>query len=200
VGQYALIMLQNFEFHEFNGRETAKMLFLLDGQQIQVRHLTKDGNNYYFKPSHLMRKAGYTVLALGSDLRDAIARAAEVNSAWDADPARRRRHKAAYYETSRGFIYFVAAGPAIKVGFSRQPQEKMAALRTTSAFPLDLIGIIVATQQLEKQIHSRLAAHKCESGGEDWFYDIPEVREVIASYLAAQYDRSAYQMMPQTAP
>jgi hypothetical protein len=159
------------------------MLFLLDGRYVQVRHLQRKGGLYFYNPSHLMRKAGYEALALGSDMREAIRRAAELNADWDTDENRVRRHHRASYEQEAGYVYFVASGPAIKVGFSRTPNGRIRALKTTSPFKINMIGIVVGSPQLEGEIHRKLRAYRCDGSGREWFNDEPEVRAIISAYL-----------------
>jgi Meiotically up-regulated gene 113 len=164
------------------------MLFLLDGLYVQVRHLQRKGDSYYYNPSHLMRKAGYDAMPLGRNMRGAIARAAALNAKWDADENRRRLHERASYEQNAGFVYFVSAGPAIKVGFSRRPSDRIDALKTGSQFMFSTIGIAVGAPSLEREIHRKLRAFRCDGHGREWFRDVPEVRAIISSYLE-RYDR-----------
>jgi hypothetical protein len=163
------------------------MLFLLDGRHVQVRHLQRKGDLYYYNPSHLMRKAGYEAAPLGRDMREAIRRAAELNSGWDKDDRRQRRQGRSTYEQDSGFVYFVCAGASIKVGFSRTPDLRINALRTTAQFELVIIGVAVGSSQMEREIHRKLRAYRCNGDGREWFHDVPEVRAIISAYLE-RYD------------
>lgn len=53
--------------------------------RVKVRHLRFKAGRFFFQPSKIMRAAGYYPEALGDDLKAAIARAEELNAAWDRD-------------------------------------------------------------------------------------------------------------------
>lgn len=53
--------------------------------RVKVRHLRERKGRFYFQPSKLMRQHGYYPEPLGEDVKVAIARAEELNAAWDKD-------------------------------------------------------------------------------------------------------------------
>lgn len=160
-----------------------------DGRLIQVRHLQEKGGAYYFNPSSLMRKLGYTARALGRDLADAIDATEAFNLDWD-----RRRDRAVNrsmledldvrYIAAReagSVVYFIESGGHIKVGTSRGLSQRIKQMQIGSPMPLNLLGSVSGGRLEEATIHEALQSYR--SHGE-WFRDGPEVRNIIGQYLA----------------
>lgn len=54
-----------------------------------------------------------------------------------------------------GYVYFVMGGDRIKIGFSRDPYRRVAAMQTSSAEPLYLLGVQPGKLSDEKWLHNR---------------------------------------------
>lgn len=68
---------------------------------------------------------------------------------------------------ARGWVYFVEMldGP-IKIGFSKDPFQRMRVLQTACSTPLSLICAIEAEQIQEKAFHQQLRKHRLQG---EWF-------------------------------
>lgn len=77
-----------------------------------------------------------------------------------------------------GFVYFIACGPYIKIGHSQDhPRERMRAMATYNPFPIELVGMLVAGRDREREIQQRFAGshHVLE-----WFHAAPELLAYVA--------------------
>lgn len=92
-----------------------------------------------------------------------------------------------------GWVYFIEAGPAIKIGWAKNPAARLLQLQTAQAEALDLIGVIPGTRYLESDLHRRLSRSRVRG---EWFErnaTLKLVRPVIAShgmFLAAGCNES----------
>jgi hypothetical protein len=160
-----------------------------DGRLVRVRHLLEKNGSYYFNPSSLMRKRGYTARAFGTNLAVAIEATEAYNLDWDRrrDKAINRKKLDAFnerYEAAReggSVVYFIEAGGRIKVGTSRKLFERIRDMQIGSPVPLSLIGYIVGDRTLEASLHVELQPYRAHG---EWFSDVPQVRHVIQRYLA----------------
>ena len=62
-----------------------------------------------------------------------------------------------------GYVYFIAqcnkqGNNQVKIGYSKNPKNRLKSLATSSPLPLQLIGMIKGTMEVEKEIH--LKFHK----------------------------------------
>lgn len=60
--------------------------------------------------------------------------------------------------TPQGYVYIIHATGTnrIKLGFSNEPEKRLADLQTGSPFPLALIGTCPGSAKLERRLHSQL--------------------------------------------
>lgn len=81
------------------------------------------------------------------------------------------------------WIYFVGQQPdgPVKVGYSKNPFDRMASLQTGNPRPLALIWVVEGDLGTERMIHEALAEHRL--GGE-WFRRVPAVFDFIAGMEA----------------
>lgn len=80
-----------------------------------------------------------------------------------------------------GTIYVVAAGAAIKIGFTRRgAAERIRTLQTTAPQRLELVRAFPGTVEDERALHARFAAYR-EQG--EWFRREGEVAEWLTSPL-----------------
>lgn len=82
-------------------------------------------------------------------------------------------------------VYFVAAPGRIKIGFTRNPEKRLIALRRADMEELTVVAIVDGYRSLEKKLHGLLQAHRLRG---EWFVDCPEVREVINDAVAGRHD------------
>lgn len=76
-----------------------------------------------------------------------------------------------------GSIYFIAADNGlVKIGFSRDVQQRMESLQTMSPAPIQLMGTMPGTVTDERRIHARFA--HLRSHGE-WFWSNGELLTFI---------------------
>jgi len=80
-------------------------------------------------------------------------------------------------EVMDGLVYFIDDGFFIKIGFSKDPEDRMIKLQTASPFKLRLLHSIVANRRLEREFHQKFRHLK--SHGE-WFRGESELRAYIA--------------------
>lgn len=66
----------------------------------------------------------------------------------------------------RGFVYFLWAGEAIKVGFSKDPFSRVASLRTSISDPVRMVFAVPGTLGDEKRLHRRLRSQRLRG---EWF-------------------------------
>jgi hypothetical protein len=85
--------------------------------------------------------------------------------------------------TPTGFVYVIHAVGTnrIKIGYSADPEKRLAQLQTGSPYELKLLAQWPGTAEVEQRIHQRLAQYRC--GGE-WFSVPPFIGNVI--YQAIQ--------------
>ncbi len=80
----------------------------------------------------------------------------------------------------RGFVYFIQAGDAIKIGFSKNPPDRLAGLQTSHHEDLLLLGSIKGTPEDERN-HHQMFCHLQLRG--EWFRAEEELVEYINSAL-----------------
>jgi hypothetical protein len=73
-------------------------------------------------------------------------------------------------------VYFFAAPDRIKIGFTANLLARFQSLESASLLPLEIVGHIPGTRDLERAIHAEAAPHRIKG---EWFADCPEVRAII---------------------
>lgn len=88
-----------------------------------------------------------------------------------------------------GFVYFIQArgGGPIKIGYSANPEKRLAALQTASPYDLAILAIRPGSRDDEAALHDRLSAHRLRG---DWFEDCDLVRQALPD--AAQSGRARF--------
>lgn len=80
-------------------------------------------------------------------------------------------------------VYFVQAGPFIKIGFtSRDIEYRIAQMRTGCPFPIQVLGAIDGDQRTERALHARFAAHRHHG---EWFRCDPEILAFVREHADA---------------
>ena len=83
-----------------------------------------------------------------------------------------------------GKVYFVSAPGRIKIGFTRNPDKRLTALRHADMEELTVLAIIDGPRSLERKLHQLLSAHRLRR---EWFADCQEVRSVIDEAIAGKH-------------
>jgi hypothetical protein len=79
----------------------------------------------------------------------------------------------------------------VKIGFAKDPAERVRRLQTANPRPLILIGVVRGGKEDERVLHQRLTSKGKHVSGE-WFVYDEEVRALLSAY-----DRSLYQAIQQ---
>jgi hypothetical protein len=78
-------------------------------------------------------------------------------------------------------IYFaIAPDGRIKIGTSRNVEERLEQISAYLASPMALLGSIEGSHPLERRIHEYLAEHRIAG---EWYRDCPEVRRTIRNLI-----------------
>lgn len=75
------------------------------------------------------------------------------------------------------YVYFAESGDLVKIGFSRNPVERMVTLRPKGT----LICVLRGTRKLEKKVHKKFQSHLVM--GREWFRNCPEIRRFMSQCL-----------------
>jgi len=69
-----------------------------------------------------------------------------------------------------GYVYFIQSknGGPIKIGYSNNPQKRLATFQTSQADRLVILGLIPGDIPYERQLHSKFAKYRIRGDGE-WF-------------------------------
>lgn len=77
---------------------------------------------------------------------------------------------------SPGFVYFARSGNRVKIGYSTNPEKRMAALKVGLPEGIDEWVARIGTPADEKFYHRRYKAYRLSG---EWFEMIPEIRETM---------------------
>lgn len=77
-----------------------------------------------------------------------------------------------------GFVYAIAAGESVKIGWSADPQRRFNKIAADNGCECTLLGYIPASRSDERAIHASLAAHRLRG---EWFRRSPETEAFIAT-------------------
>lgn len=83
-----------------------------------------------------------------------------------------------------GRIYFVAAPGRIKIGYTTQPERRLATLQAVDMEQLESLGTIPGTRGLEGLLHARVDAYRIKG---EWFLDCAEVRQLVDDALEGKF-------------
>lgn len=94
---------------------------------------------------------------------------------------RRGRPKQPYSNYQRGYIYFLWAGPGIKIGYSGRPFSRAAELMTGISSPMRMFFTVPGTMGDEQRLHRRLESQKLRG---EWFKASRTTLSVLRLVLA----------------
>lgn len=80
-----------------------------------------------------------------------------------------------------GYVYFLAVGPYVKIGFSRTPSERLTSVRRSAPADLDAYVVIPGRLAFEKKLHKHFASER--SNGE-WFWLTDKTRDAMSKAAA----------------
>lgn len=75
-------------------------------------------------------------------------------------------------------VYFAKCERMIKIGFSKNLEERLQTLSVASSKPIRLIGTVPGSKKLEQFFHKELHEHRVRG---EWFKDCPQVRSFITN-------------------
>lgn len=79
---------------------------------------------------------------------------------------------------ANGWVYFITDGLGnVKIGKSRSPRRRLSSLRSASAQPLNLIGVIHGYSLVEEAVHAILKSAHVQG---EWFRDCELLRNFMA--------------------
>ena len=81
-----------------------------------------------------------------------------------------------------GYIYFIQSvnGGNIKIGYSNNPQKRLATFQTAQADRLVILGLMPGDIRYEKQLHRQFAKYRIRGDGE-WFQPSSDIINFIHS-------------------
>ncbi|MGY3393474.1 hypothetical protein ACVWW6_006065 [Bradyrhizobium sp. USDA 3311] len=88
---------------------------------------------------------------------------------WLAQPDRKVR-------SARGSIYVIKAGENVKIGFSKDVQQRQRQLQTFFPFQLELLLSMPGSALTERQLHRRF---KCSRVTGEWFRLTPDIEAFV---------------------
>ncbi|WDZ77915.1 GIY-YIG nuclease family protein [Ensifer adhaerens] len=79
-----------------------------------------------------------------------------------------------------GYVYFLWAGDAVKIGFSVNPLRRLTSLETGVSAPIARIAVVPGTLADERRLHNRF--HRQRSHGE-WFRATKELNRIVMDMI-----------------
>lgn len=86
-----------------------------------------------------------------------------------------------------GWVYFIRNGDTVKIGYSANPEKRMAQLQTGAAHKLELLGQVPGTPLTERMYHQRFS--NVHIRGEMFELDGP-IRAAIEAILLREKRRA----------
>lgn len=86
---------------------------------------------------------------------------------------------------SRDRVYFMVAGPFVKIGYSIDPEKRRAELQTGCPFPIEIAAAIPGRIADEYRLHARFSDLRVRADGE-WFHHSGELARYIHRIQRAQ--------------
>ena len=80
-------------------------------------------------------------------------------------------------QVGRGFIYFVKAGPFIKIGFATDVDKRAKSLATACPYPIEVIHTQLGSIKDESELHRRFAHLRAQG---EWFRHEAELADFIS--------------------
>lgn len=106
------------------------------------------------------------------ELGDALNRAIAINRELQLTPMKGKAER-------RGFVYFMRAGEAVKIGYSSDPLGRAHSIQTGSAIEITEIVAVRGTKDDERTLHRRWKAYRLHG---EWFRADPAVLALMERY------------------
>lgn len=75
-----------------------------------------------------------------------------------------------------GWVYFIRAGDAVKIGWSADPWRRIREIRTSSSSPAYMLGMARGSKDLERKFHHWFEAQRTHG---EWFSATPNLLRAI---------------------
>lgn len=118
------------------------------------------------KQRYYLRRRGYRAVPL-PDPKDKAQFALAYAKAADAPPS----------SPKRGYVYFVAMGDHLKIGFAKNVKKRVADLQVGSPVPLEIVHVHGGSREDEIRLHEQFARY---SANGEWFEKAPDIMRLIA--------------------
>ncbi len=83
----------------------------------------------------------------------------------------------------RDVVYFLRAGPFIKIGFTGSPlHERIACLKTGCPYEISVLGLMPGSIEKEHELHRRFAPHRASG---EWFHAHDAILQFIHEEVAS---------------
>ena len=129
---------------------------------------TEKNGKEIIKLEEKVRKIRIKLDSLDSELRsyleDTISELTSIPQEWALDP------------DAECHIYFIRCVDSVKIGYSKNPHQRLRALQTANPNPLELLHSFPSFQHTESLIHQELNEHHIKL---EWFKYNDEVKEFI---------------------
>lgn len=79
---------------------------------------------------------------------------------------------------TRGFVYFVACGQYLKIGYSHDPRDRVRRMATNNPYDCELVGLLVGGTDLEGEIHGRFRHLHFRN---EWFHLTDELLSAVSA-------------------
>lgn len=80
-----------------------------------------------------------------------------------------------------GEVYFVEAGPFVKIGYSRKSTKRFTELQTSCPYEIKLLGFVRGSIGYERRLHRIFAKHHARG---EWFHLSDDLRKSIQEIVA----------------
>jgi hypothetical protein len=135
------------------------------------------GNGYWTPKKH-MRERGFENAPCGPDGPPAWAIAQRWNERWKREQGSTATSSVTAEQV--GYVYFLFAAQAVKIGFSKKPRDRISDVRVGMAGQPEAILVVPGTRADERALHVELAVFR-KSG--EWFVAAPEVMRLVIRCL-----------------
>ena len=152
----------------------------------KLRYYVVKRTKGFWQPKKEMREAGFLPIPLGPDGPEAWAAAEARTAEWEKYRREVGRPVNGTPKSDRillgrarddhGHIYFVKVEERVKIGFSREPLQRVVNMKTAWPSPPTVILVVRGTRADEAKLHYRLRTFRRHG---EWFMAHPTVMRVM---------------------
>lgn len=77
-----------------------------------------------------------------------------------------------------GFIYFLRCGEFVKIGYSKEPENRLRYFETGSPYDFEMLAVHPGSERDEAALHRLLAAYRHKG---EWFCGCAEIAAIVAN-------------------